>query len=303
MSRSLEFILGILERSVPPCVAQEDFDGPHGTALRLWQEMGLLAREPGSNPVPGCLHCGEGVLYPVGNRLLCSACGSRVDPQHLLLWEFDLEAFLRWLSRGLHLQGGISRVDNYLWHLGRLRADDLVHECFFQRGQTLSETGRQRLSAYRNVLLLYCLRPPSVVGHAAVTGRSLLQILWLEKTLALSDPEHLVRPKGAIRFERHSGVLWAGDTRLGAVPFGSKEFFFLDRQAQELDHFVSYADLKRHVLQGAASADSTEEATFCQQLKNRIKRKRWITGIDRLVVTTNKGDGYRLRGWLEERGN
>jgi hypothetical protein len=299
MHRSLEFILGILERDSPPCVAQEDFDGLHGTALRLWQEMGFLRQEPGAHFVPSCPHCGEGVPYPVGDRLLCSACGSRVDPQHLLLWEFDLQTFLWWLSRGMHLQGGTSRVDDCLWQLGRLVTKDSFYECFFQRGHTLLETGRQRLSAYRNVLLLYCLRPPSGIGHAAVTARSLLQMLWLEKTLTLSDPAPLLRPQGAIRFERHSGALWAGDTWLGEVPVGSKEFFFLDCLVRELDHFVSYADIKQYVLRQSGGSDSTEEATFCQQLKNRIKRKKWITEIDRLVVTTNKGEGYRLRGWLE----
>ena len=40
--------------------------------------------------------------------------------------------------------------------------------------------------------------------------------------------------------------------------------------------------------------DETEEATFCQKLKSRIKT-RHIPQFDRVIVTTNKGDGYRLR--------
>jgi len=56
--------------------------------------------------------------------------------------------------------------------------------------------------------------------------------------------------------------------------------------------------MKRFVLAQAGSADTTEEATFCQALKSRIKKK-WIPQIDLLVTTTNKADGYRLRGYAE----
>jgi hypothetical protein len=61
---------------------------------------------------------------------------------------------------------------------------------------------------------------------------------------------------------------------------------------------VPYADLKHEVLRRSGSADTTEEATFCQKLKSRLKKG--LPAIDRLVVTTNKGDGYRLRAFLEQ---
>ena len=102
-------------------------------------------------------------------------------------------------------------------------------------------------------------------------------------------------PAGSIRFAKHSGALWIGDTQAGEVPVGSKEYVFLVCLASHLDHFVPYADLKREVLRRTGSTDETEEATFCQNLKSRIKKK-WVPAIDRLVVTTNKADGYRLRG-------
>ena len=56
---------------------------------------------------------------------------------------------------------------------------------------------------------------------------------------------------------------------------------------------MPYPDIKREVLFRSGGADGTEEATYCQGLKSRLKRR--MPGIDRLVVTTNKGDGYRLR--------
>ena len=57
---------------------------------------------------------------------------------------------------------------------------------------------------------------------------------------------------------------------------------------------MPYRDLKRAVLARTGGRSETDEATFCQKLKSRIKEK-YVHGIDRLVVTTNKGDGYRLR--------
>ena len=108
------------------------------------------------------------------------------------------------------------------------------------------------------------------------------------------DLQELLRPRGNVRFEPHSGAVWLGPTWMGEVPVGSKEFHLLDRLAKELDHYVPYADLKQHVLRQAGSSDQTDEATFCQRLKSRIK-KQWVADIDALVVSSNKGDGYRLR--------
>ena len=68
--------------------------------------------------------------------------------------------------------------------------------------------------------------------------------------------------------------------------------------AADLDHFVPYADLKAAVLRQSGSRDTTDEATFCQGLKSRIKKK-WLPKIDVIVATTNKADGYRLRGYAE----
>ena len=64
------------------------------------------------------------------------------------------------------------------------------------------------------------------------------------------------------------------------------------------DHCLGMHPLKHAVLQTSGSTDETEEATFCQGLKSRIKKK-WIARIDDFIATTNKGDGYRLRARVE----
>ena len=79
---------------------------------------------------------------------------------------------------------------------------------------------------------------------------------------------------------------------------GGREYHFLACLASRLDHFVAYADIKRDVIARSGTADTTAEETFCQGLKSRIKKK-YVPRIDRVVATTNKADGYRLRGWLE----
>src|SRR5437868_4776709 len=83
MANDLEFLLGILERDKPLVVAQEDFDCAHGRALRLWQRLGFVDAEPSANPAPSCPHCFEGVPYRIGERHICSCCGSTVERGHL----------------------------------------------------------------------------------------------------------------------------------------------------------------------------------------------------------------------------
>ena len=297
MPGSIEFLLGLIDRDEPPCVAWEDWEGGHGPMLRLWQEMGLIANFPEQNPVASCPDCEDGVPYRLGDRLLCNWCLGTVDPRHLLLWRLDSAAFLRWVGGQWRLRGEVRQIDGRLWQLGTLEATGGVYECFYRRAGPLSEAGRNRIEAFRQAVVLYGATPPDRGEGVDRPQLSLLELLRPGPPMALADPEALLRPRGRVRFDAGSGVLWTGETWFGEVPVGSKEFFLLDALARNLDRFVPYQDLKEYVLRAAGSADSTEEATFCQRLKNRIKRA-WVPQIDRLIATTNKGDGYRLRGYV-----
>lgn len=298
MSADLEFVVGILERECPPQVAGEDFVGPHGRVLRLWQRMHFLDREPGVNPVASCPHCEEGTPYRLGERFVCNRCHSAVDRDRLLLWRLDLAALLRWLAARWELRGGVRPVDGCLWQLGTRRSEGFACEGFYWRPGRLTGPAWQRLKAYRSTLLLYGLTPPApdVVGDGYAV--SLIDILGIGRTLTAGPWPQPPGGRGNVRFDAHSGALWAAGVLLGEVPPGSKEFFFLECLAARLDHFVPYPDIRHYVLVRAGSTDATEEGTFCQGLKSRIKKK-WIPEIDHLIATTNKGDGYRLRGFLE----
>lgn len=298
MRGSLELLLGLLDGAEPAWVATEDWLGEHGPGLRVWQRMGILDREPGLHPVPGCPHCEGGEPYRVGRRLVCHRCRSSIGPEHRLLWRLDHGCFLRWLADRLGLRGGVQRIGERLWQLGTLPDRDGIHEVFYRRTKDLSEKEQGRLSAFRNVVVLYG-GPVAPVPREWGRTVSLVALLRLDaESLSVADLRRFLRPPGGVVFDVQSGTLWVGDERQGDVPRGSKEFAFLDCLAQNLDHFVAYEDLKHAVQRQSGSVDSTEEATFCQNLKSRIKKK-WIPAIDRLLVTTNKGDGYRLRGYVD----
>jgi hypothetical protein len=295
MQASLEFILGLLDRPSLAFASADDFAGRHGDALRVWQRLGFLSSDAEANPVRCCPHCREGEPVLIGARHICAACHSVVDSRRLRLWRFDVDALLAWLAEGLNLEGGVRRVDDSLWQLGSIDHGGPRYECFFRQGGQLSGRGRQRLTAYRNGLLLGSL--PSSMNIEGFTGPtlSLIEILRQHKgSLEVIDLSTALLGGGAVRFDAESGALWAGETLLGEVPVGSKEHSLFNCLWEQVDRFVPYGDLKQFVLRGSGSRDTTEEATFCQRLKNRIKKR--VPRIDDLIVTTNKGDGYRLRG-------
>lgn len=294
MSSSVELLLGLLDIGDAPGVSHEDFAGPHGAAVRAWQQQGFISVTPGAHPVSGCPHCGEGAPYHLEDRVLCNRCRSTIDPPWNQLWPFDREAFFRWLASALGLRGEVRLIEVALWQLGTRGTGADQCEVFYRRCGPLSPREHTRLHAYRSALVLFGQTPsPSSDGFRGDT-LSLLDVLEGTELLSVRDLGELRGSRGRVRFDAQSGALWCGETWLGEVPVGSKECAFLERLAADLDAFVPYADLKRAVLRQTGSVDSTEEATFCQKLKNRIKRNH-IPEIDRLLVTTNKGDGYRLR--------
>jgi hypothetical protein len=295
MPRSLDFLLGLLDRSDPVFAAAEDFDGEHGPALRLWQRLGFLAREGEPHPVPSCPHCREGVPYLIAGEYRCGTCYSDVGPRHLLRWRFDLDSFLAWLAGRLRLAGGVRCLaDGRLWQLGGFTRGGLLVECFFRRGGGIPEHGRTRLLAYRSALLLSALPRDDATEGFRGYSLSLLELLREDRrSLRVADLVPLLCGGRAVRFDPASGSIWAGSECLGDVPFASKGYHLLARLADEQDRFVSYADLKDAVLRATGSSDGTDEATFCHKLKRRIKAQ--VPAIDRLIATTNKAHGYRLR--------
>jgi hypothetical protein len=290
--RSAEFLTGLLASTTPAFVAADDFEGPHAAALRRWQECGFIAREPGRHPVPSCPHCGDGVPYRAEDRLLCRVCHSAVDPKHLLAWPVEREAFLEAVAARLGLRAGTGRVADDLWDLGSGRADGKAVACFFHAGNQVSDAAAAVLGRYRHAIVLTGAPPVDRAGAGQ----------WVPLDRAL-DPDgrwaavtltELLGARGAVRFDPDTGALRVGGTVTGEVPLGGREWALLAVLAEEFDQFVPYATLKREVLRRTGGRGGAEEATFCQKLKSRIK-KEFIPGIDRLVVTSNKGDGYRLR--------
>jgi hypothetical protein len=295
---NLEFLVGLLDEDGPEAVAAEDFDGPHGSALAHWQGLGFIGREPGVNPCSSCPYCHAGTPYALGGRYRCNACFGIVEERHLLLWPVQRQALLGWVAHAWGLQGGVRRVEGNLWHLGSREAAGNRIECFFKRAGPLSDLGARMIASRRGALGLCGVLLPPEAERYGLRWVSLLEVLRNEGDLRVLTLEAVFAGRAEVRFDGVSGTLWAGARRVGEVPHGSREFFFLDCLARHLDIFMPYADLKRAVLSKTGGSDQTEEATFCHGLKRRIK-KEYIPEIDRFLTTTNKGDGYRLRASID----
>jgi hypothetical protein len=293
MRRSVEALLGVLAGTRPVHVAQEDFDCPHGPLLRQWQTAGFVDPVPSAHPVPGCPHCGEGEPYRVGTRLLCAACCGEVAEHELLAWPVRPEAFLADLTTRLGLRDGLRAVDASLWQLGTAAVQSEAVECFYCPAEPLTDPARRRLASYRRVLVL---SGPSVVPPAGGQERwvPLVELFDADGAFRTPDLAALLLGRATVRFDGGTGALFVGGNRAGEVPLWSREYYLLACLAEQLDRYVPYADLKREVLRHSGGAGGPEDATFCQKLKSRIK-ERYVPGIDRLVVTSNKADGYRMR--------
>jgi hypothetical protein len=215
-----------------------------------------------------------------------------LEERVLLAWPVHREAFLCALASHLGLHGEPRHVGD-LWELGVGKADGQVVACFFHESGELSQRAREQLAAFHRVVVITA----QSTMDANRPGRWVLltRVLEGDGTFATVGLASLMRDRGPVCFDFQTGALKVGTVTLGEVPLGSREWAFLACLADQLDQFVPYSDLKRTVLSRTGSSGEVDEATFCQKLKSRIK-KEYIPGIDTVIATSNKGDGYRLRG-------
>lgn len=209
----------------------------------------------------------------------------------------DSAAFLTWQALALRLRGGVRQVEPRLWHLGTWGKGGSATECFYQRPGELSPPGAGRLEAYQSVAVLHGPAPLFGPAPAGLRRLPLSRLLaWEDGRLAARPLDEDV-PRAAVRFDPASGTLWAGTRRLGEVPLASKEFYLLECLAEHPDRYVGYGHLRREILRRSGGQDSRDAATFAHEVKRRIKRQ-FITDIDSVLTTNNKGAGYRLRAGL-----
>lgn len=295
MRRPGEIIAGLLERGERAWANARDWTGDDRLTFHKLRGIGALAPEPLLQPSPTCPYCGLGAPHAWSGRIVCDECQTILDPVNCLVWPFHADRFFRWFSRETQLKGTVAPLCAGAWQLGCFVADQVAWECFYAGTQPHSSEAWSRLRAYRNVLLIRGSIPEE---YSTDTGRQVLLANVLgDFTIDAGTLPECVRPPGRVRFDPTSGGVWTGSILQGEVSPGSREYYLLARLAAEIDHYVAYGDLKQFVLRESRSRDQTDEATFCQRLKSRIK-KHAIPAIDRLIVTSNKGDGYRLRGYI-----
>lgn len=297
MDLAIEFLLRLLEHHPAAYVDFDDLRGPYSALLSACQAAGFLSLVPRSHPRPSCPSCGEGVPYRLGERHLCDRCHAEVDPRHLHCWPLDLRVFLVWLAAQLHLRGEVRSVDGRLWQLGAHEDDSGACECFFSLGGPVSAAARERLLAHRNAVVLYGARRPAGADTLPAGTVSLLEVIGLGDSLVATHWSG--RGNGAVRFDAASGRLEVGGASLGEVPPGTREHALLACLARRQGRFVAYAAIKREVLRATGGRDTRDAASFCHRLKSRLK-KRHVSGVDALVQTNSRADGYCLRS---ERGS
>jgi hypothetical protein len=300
MTPPLEFLLGLLDASDPAHVGCEDLCGPYRSLLRWAQCEGILAAEPGMNPVSSCPHCIAGTPYRLGDAYICGRCTSRVELEYLQRWRLETGGFLRWLAAAQHLSGPVEGIGEGLWRIGATQSGAERTECFYLRGEDLPAPALGRLLVYRSALVLHGkLKRPRIEGFEGKI-LSLLDVLRFDgQALEASPLALLLRRGGAVWFVEASGALLAGDSLLGRIPRGTREFHLVSCLAAHLGVAVPYSDLKRFVCRASRSEDTTEEATFCQKLKSRIKRMHGVQAIDALITTDRAIGGYLLRTELD----
>lgn len=298
MPDSLYFILGLIQRNNPAVVSIEDLTGEHGATLRLWQRLGFLSREPEPHPTPSCPFCKEGVPIQLSRQLLCSECHGTIAKPHLWRWRVQLEKIITWLAKEFVIEGAMQRIEGEFWQLGCKRIGNERYEVFFAQNDILSKQARRRLLAFRSAILLQPMPAARHIdGFQGIYG-SLLELLQQgDRSFATPTLEWLLERDRAVGFDQSTGRLKVGKQSLGELPVGSKEFYLMLHLSQHLDRYVSYRHLKHFVVHATGSSDETDEATFCHKLKSRIKKR--ILDIDRFLVTSNKGDGYRLQALVE----
>jgi hypothetical protein len=301
MSRSLEILLGLIDRPGPPWIAREDFEDGHEHVLQAIARMGFLVGEPGVNPLPFCSHCYAGGLFPIDDRFQCNNCRTIFPREKLYLYHLHLGRFLSWLAKQWDLRGETLQVDECLWQLGRLPLGSRSYQCFFLRNQPMTPVARRRLSAFQNALLVYGLTLPAEVEGFLGPKVSLLEVLVVsQEGIRVGPLKGLLSTGGTVSFSPDNGALKIGDLILGHVPLHSREYHMVHRLWLSQDRFVDYAALKRWVLEHVKARDTADEANFCQKIKAMLKNS--VPTADWLISASNRGDGYRLRRCVDVDG-
>ena len=253
MRESLEFLLWLFNAHDPAHVGREDFDGPHGENLRVFQNAGFIASEPCMNPVPSCPHCLRGTPYPIDVKYFCLECGSEVDRRDLWLWRLDSESFLKWISPALGLDGVPERIDAGLWRMGVFGDSAAVTECFYLRGDQPTERALRRLRAFRSVLIFHGkAEEPDIPGTPARIV-SLIEFITVRDGHPRCPPlASFLRHGGRVHFDPDSGAVYAGDVSLGRIDHGTREFHLM---ALRQNLWVSDEKTKRLLREKIASWD------------------------------------------------
>jgi hypothetical protein len=287
MAVDVDYLLAHLEAKAVAWLPTSVLVGPKADTWEAVRATGLFPDEPSWHPQPVCPFCLEGVPFASGERFVCSTCLRSIDRHHLLAYSFSRERFVQWCARTWKIPGTCVALGDSLWQLG---PHELGIVLVRWPGQ-LNDAESRRLSALKQAIVLVPRDPPVEVERAGHPHRSLLDLLRPTSPLTLHPLQRSIGPT-QFEFDPTTGSLRIAEKLLGTVPVFSREAYLLDVLIQSTERFVPYDELKLRVLQHTGGTDERDDATFCHRLKHRLKQA--IPDIDRWLITSGKGLGYRM---------
>lgn len=206
---------------------------------------------------------------------------SYLAPEDIMVWSFDMGAFLQKTASGLGVQEEVEALATQgVWQVGGFTKDDTRHACYFALGSRVqdaldfikSQEGRMRRYVLFTIGSDALPRPLS--GHAV--------ILRLEELTGVKNGKlafdrkffdaFLVNSFRSVIFDPKSGDLAVNGKRIGTVNPSSPEYHFVELLWQNFNEPVPHGRIAAHVYEKTRKAYDETPSKLAHKLKNKIKK-------------------------------
>lgn len=245
---------------------------------------------------PGSLEVGREGGIPF---VVCHECGLvRVTDDDLRCWVLRISTLLAWLRKALKIEGDIQTVvEDVLWKAGVLSCEGVTHPCFFLRQDDLSDGAvAKSLSGSQNAVVFY-LGPEIFEAQPFHIVSFSMSLSVHAGKIVLPPVQELLSGGRAVRL-LPDGVVLVGQSKVGLIPPATVHFWFFEQLHEHIGNVVSYEAMYSHVLSKdgkIASGVSKNAPGYCQNLKNELKKKKYILDaiVNEIIETGKTPDGKK----------